>query len=173
MQKNDLIRRLRLISKFEQLQYTYYPISQEVKAIRQWIIECNMRNVFLEKIIHKTKSNLKSRSKGNQTMNNRMQHEKCFFQKNHTQNVVERQVPDSFLKNQNLACRWINYNFIQFVFMHAQAKYYKDILKLRCWPLAFTSNKTFLRKKIWSDTRLPVSLSAWFLKKKNFLVIFY
>ena len=62
-----------------------------------------MRNVFLEKIIHKTKSNLKSRSKGNQTMNNRMQHEKCFFQENHTQNVVERQVPDSFLKNQNLA----------------------------------------------------------------------
>ena len=36
-----------------------------------------------------------SRSKDNQTM------------KNHTQNVVEKQFPDSFLKNQNWAYDWI------------------------------------------------------------------
>ena len=32
---------------------TYYPISQEVKAIRQWnfgqLLEYNMRNIFVEK----------------------------------------------------------------------------------------------------------------------------
>ena len=43
MQKNGLIRKIRLISKFitsnlerNQSQYTYISISQEVKAIRQW-----------------------------------------------------------------------------------------------------------------------------------------
>ena len=31
-----------------------------------------------------------------------------FLWKNHTQNVVEKQVPDSFIKNQNWGCLWIN-----------------------------------------------------------------
>ena len=34
----------------KQLQYTYQPISQEIKAMNfGQIIECNMRNSFLEK----------------------------------------------------------------------------------------------------------------------------
>ena len=44
------------------------------------LIECKMRNIFLEK------SSLK----------------------NHTQNVVEKLVSDSFLKNKNWAYLWIN-----------------------------------------------------------------
>ena len=68
--ENDLIRKIRLTSKFmfhnlvnKQLQCTHWPLSQEVKAIRQlnldinWIlmklIEYNMRKFFFRKIIHK------------------------------------------------------------------------------------------------------------------------
>ena len=64
--KSGLIRKIRLISKFinllrsllitllnKQMLCTYYPISQEVKAIRQWnfgqLLEYNMRNIFVEK----------------------------------------------------------------------------------------------------------------------------
>ena len=58
--KNALIRKIRLISKFrrhnllsKQLQYTYCPISQEVKTIQTMkfgqLIEYNMRNIFIEK----------------------------------------------------------------------------------------------------------------------------
>ena len=40
----------------KQLQCTYFPIFQEVKAFRKWnfgpLIEHNMRNIFVENIIH-------------------------------------------------------------------------------------------------------------------------
>ena len=50
-----------------------------------------------------------SRSKDNQTMKfGLIKHEKYFFLKNNTQNVVEKQVPDPFIKNQNLANLCIN-----------------------------------------------------------------
>ena len=47
-----------------------------------------------------------SRSKGNQTMkfNQLIEHN----MRNHTQNVLEKLFPDPYLKNQNLACLWIN-----------------------------------------------------------------
>ena len=52
-----------------------------------------------------TLSNI-SRSKGNQTMkfNQLIEHN----MRNHTQNVLEKLFPDPYLKNQNLACLWIN-----------------------------------------------------------------
>ena len=72
-------RKIILISKFvshnlvnKQWQYTYCPISQEVKAIRQWNL-----------------------------VSYRIQCEKHFFLKNHTQIVAKNLFPDSFLKNQN------------------------------------------------------------------------
>ena len=60
MYKNGLIRKTRLILKFmtsqlvnKQLQYTYYPISQEVKTTRKMkfgqLIEYNMKNILVKK----------------------------------------------------------------------------------------------------------------------------
>ena len=52
-----------------------------------------------------------SRSKGNQTVKFGQLLEYVMiniFLKNHTQNVVEKQLPDPLLKNENLAYLWIN-----------------------------------------------------------------
>ena len=68
-----------------------------------------------------------------------------FFKKNHTQNVVEKPFPNPFLKNQNRAYLWITY--VQVVFIACQVQGYRSILKLSCWPLAFTSYKAFFKKK--------------------------
>ena len=46
-------------------------------------------------------------------------------------------------------------------------------LKLCLKPLAFTSYKAFLKNKKRPGTSLPVSFSAWFLKKNISLVIFH
>ena len=73
-----------------------------------------------------------SRSEGNQTIKLGQLIEysiRNIFLEYHTQNVVEKLVPDSFLKNQN-------------------------ILKLRYRPLAFTSYKAFLKNKKRSGTNL-------------------
>ena len=47
------------------------------------------------------------------------------------------------------------------------------LLRRSCRPLAFTSYKAFLRNKRRSGTSLPVSFSAWLLKKNVFDIIFY
>ena len=61
MKKNLLLRKIGLISKFmtsqpgkQTIAMCIWPISQELKATRQWsvnsqLIEHNMRNIFLEK----------------------------------------------------------------------------------------------------------------------------
>ena len=69
--KQDLIRKIRLTLKFmtshlinKQIQYTYYPISQKVKATRtrnlveyleynKRLIKYNKRSIFLEKFSRK------------------------------------------------------------------------------------------------------------------------
>ena len=38
-------------------------------------------------------------------------------------------------------------DFIQFVLVAGKIEGYRNILKLSCMPLAFTSNKAFLNKK--------------------------
>ena len=58
-------------------------------------------------------------------------------------------------------------------FIVSQVEGHRNILKLNCRPLAFTSSKAFLKNKKRSGTILLVSFSAWFLKKTIFLVIFY
>ena len=56
----------------------------------------------------------------------------------------------------------ILYSFLFYV----QFKDYQNILKLRCWPLAFTSYKALLLKKTnTSETSLRGLLSAWVLMK--------
>ena len=62
---------------------------------------------------------------------------------------------------------------MEFVFIVCQVEGYRNILKLGCRRLGFTSNKTFLENKKRSGTSLLVSLSGWFLKKNISLVTFY
>ena len=82
-----------------------------------------------------------------------------YFLKNHTQNVVEKLVPDPVLKN-------------QLVFIVCQVEHCRNILKLSCRPAAFTSLKGYLQNKKRSGTS-PPALSSAFLKKNISLVIFY
>ena len=57
--------------------------------------------------------------------------------------------------------------------LYVQVDEYQNILELRCWPLAFTSYKTFLKPRKKSKTSPPTSFSAWFLKENMFHVVFY
>ena len=54
--------------------------------------------------------------------------------------------PDLFLKNWNLEYLWIN------ISLYVQVEGYRNILKLRCTPIAFTSYKDFLENKNRSGT---------------------
>ena len=137
MYKNGLIRKIRLISKF----MTFQPGKQTI-----WIH-------ILPNI---------SKSKDNQTMKFRQLIEhiirNIFIEKSCTK-MVNKQFPDSFLKNQNWTYLWIN-SFIQFVFTVCQVEGYWNQLKLSCRPLAFTSFKAFLKNKKKFGTSLRVSFSA-------------
>ena len=65
--------------------------------------------------------------------------------KNHTQNVLKKLFPDPFLKNQNLACLWINSLKFYTVCFYCIRQVRAIKLKLICRPLAFTSHKAFIR----------------------------
>ena len=78
-----------------------------------------------------------------------------FLEKSYTKCGVEK--PDPFLKNQNRAYLWIN---IQFIFIACQVQGYRNILKLSCRPLAFTSFKAFLKNKKRSGTSVFDPFSA-------------
>ena len=90
------------------------------------------------------------------------------FLKNHTQNVVDKLFPDSFLKSQNWAYLWMNSLTFYTVCFYCMSSWGLSIyvLKLSCGPLTFTSNITFLKNKNRSGTSLPAPFSAWFLRKK-------
>ena len=62
---------------------------------------------------------------------------------------------------------------MQFVFIVSQIKGCRNILKLSCQPLAFTSYEAFLTSKKRFETSFPGLFFAWPLKKNNYLVIFY
>ena len=55
--------------------------------------------------------------------------------------------------------------------MYIQVEGYQNILKLRCWPLAFISYKAFLKKKKRSGTILPTSFLHDF-SSKMFLMLY-
>ena len=101
-----------------------------------------------------------SRIKGNQTKFAELI--KCNMI-NHTQNVVEKLILDSFIKNKIGYISGLTvWNVRMFLF---QVKINQNILKLSCWPRAFTFYKTFLKNKKKSGTSLPTCYPAWFLKK--------
>ena len=56
--------------------------------------------------------------------------------------------------------------------LYVQVKGSQKILKLRCRPLAFTSNNTSLKNKKRSGTNIPASFSARILKKDQILLSF-
>ena len=82
--------------------------------------------------------------------------------------------PDSFLRILNWAYFWTNsLKFLRVCFYVRQVEgHQKNILKLSCRALAFTSYKEFQKTKR-SGTSLPALFSARFLKKNIYLVIFY
>ena len=49
------------------------------------------------------------------------------------------------------------WNIVKFIFIDAQVEDYKNILKLRCWPLAFIFFKSFLKNEKRSGTKLAAS----------------
>ena len=82
------------------------------------------------------------------------------FVENSYKKVVERLVPDLFSKIHNLTYMWINCKeFYSLFSLNVHVQYYKNILKLNCWPLAFTSNKAILKNKR-PGTNSPASISA-------------
>ena len=62
-----------------------------------------------------------------------------FSLKNRAQNVVEKLVPDPFLKNKNWAYLWINsLKFYTVCFFVCQVEGYRNILKQSCRRFSFT-----------------------------------
>ena len=153
MQKNDLIRKIRLILRF----MTSQP-GQQTVAIHV------LTNI--------------SRRQGNQTMKFRYLIEYCmtniFSLKNYTQNVVEELFPDPFLKNRNLAYLWINslkFYIVCFYCMPSWglSKYIETKLQTNCFYLIWS----FFKKQKMPGTSFPGKFSVWFSRKNISLVVFY
>ena len=71
---------------------------------------------------------------------------KIFFLKNHTQDLVEKLVPEPFIKKSKFSI-FLDpvWDVIKVVFIYVQCEVYQNILKLSCWPLALTLNKASLK----------------------------
>ena len=75
------------------------------------------------------------------------------FLKNHTKNVVDKLVPECFLKSKLLISLDQQSKVLYRLFLlHVQVKGYRKILKLKCRPLAFILCKAFLKKQkeVWN-----------------------
>ena len=90
------------------------------------------------------------------------QRRNIFSLKNHTQNVVEKLVPIPFSKKSKLINLWIN--SLKFLcglfFLYIQVNGYRNILKPRCRPLAFTAYEVFKKNEKRSENSHPTSFSA-------------
>ena len=106
-----------------------------------------------------------SRSKQNQTMNlgqlieDNMQN--ILLEKSYTK-CAGKLVPDPFkkIKTEHIS----ELTVWNFVFIVYSSWCLPKILKLRCWPLAFTMYNTSFLKKKKPRTNLPISFSAWFFE---------
>ena len=79
-------------------------------------------------------------------------------------NVVEAlSSPKPFSKKINIEHipGWTVWNFSRSVFIVSPSQGLQKVLKLRFWPLAFTSHKAFLKNKTRSETGFPTPFSAW------------
>ena len=118
-----------------------------------------------------------SRIKGNQTMKFGQLIEynmrNISLEKSYTK-CDEKLFPDPFLQNQNRAYLWINilkFYTVCFIFMSSWrlSKYIETKLQTTSFYLI----QSFLKNKKRLEIVPPNSFSAWFLKKKISLVVFY
>ena len=140
--KNDLIRNIRLISKFmtsqpgqQAIEIHILPnisrskVNQTMKFGR--LTECNMRSNFLEKSCIK---------------------------------YGEETIPMSFSKKSKLSISLDHYFKVLcslFLICNVcQVEGYQNILKISCRPLILTSHKAFLKNKKRSRASFPASFSA-------------
>ena len=88
------------------------------------------------------------------------------FSKNHIQNVMEKLVPDPFLKHLNWACLWINsLRFYTICFYCLPSWGLLKHTEAKLQTTFFYLTLSFLKNKNRSGTSLPVSFSAWFWRK--------
>ena len=94
-----------------------------------------------------------------------------FLEKSYTK-CGEETIHSHFLIVQHWA--YLRINSLKFyTVLYSQAEDCRNILKISCRPLAFTSYKASLKNENRSGTSFPGSFSTWFLKKNISLVIFY
>ena len=89
-----------------------------------------------------------------------------FFEKLCTKSS-EESIPRLFskkIKTEHISSS-IVWNSVKFAFIVCPSQWLLNILKLMYWQLTFTICKAYLKNKKRSGTSLPVSFSAWFLKK--------
>ena len=118
-----------------------------------------------------------SRSKGNQTMkfDHLIEYDmKNIFLENLYWKCSGETSPKPFSKKSKMSISLDRQSQILYSWflLCVQAEYYQNMLKLRYWPLAFTSYKALFRTKR-SGTTLPASFSTWFFKKKFSYVTFH
>ena len=93
---------------------------------------------------------------------------------NHTQNMVEKLVPDPFfLKKKtkfSISADQQSRTLYSLFLLYVQVEGYGNILKLRCRQLAFTTCKAFLRKR--SGANLHTSVFACLTKNISH-ILFY
>ena len=162
--------------------FLIYSISFKNRAINPWVIfslqeldnTWNLTAILITRMKHQRRLLLKENTID-------CKHKSAEFSSfslpdpwNHTQNLVKKLFLDPFLKNQNWTYLWVNsQSKVLYSLFSLQSDGYRNILKVNCKTLAFTSCKAFLTNKKRFGTRLPASFSTWFLKKNIFLVIFY
>ena len=109
-----------------------------------------------------------SRSKGNQTITfcHLIDYNKRnIFLKNHK--VWRRNWSQTLFKNSILSISLYHLSEVykNCFYCMPQVEDYQNILKLRCWPLAFSSYKAFLKHEKKFGTSFSASFSAWILRK--------
>ena len=84
---------------------------------------------------------------------------------------MEKLVPYPFIKKQNWAYLWINSLICSLFLLFVPVEVYQSILKRKCWPLAFTLHKAFLKnKKRYELFSLPKFLHDFW--RKMFLMLY-
>ena len=103
-----------------------------------------------------------SRSKGNQTIKfgHRNIARKTFLLKNQTKNVVEKLATRPFSGKLKLSIPLDPWSKVLYTLTVSQVEGYRNIMKTRCRPFAFTSSSAILENKKSSGTSAPASFSA-------------
>ena len=118
-----------------------------------------------------------SQSKGSQTMkfHQLIEYNRNIFLQKLCRKCGVETIPRLFFKKSNLTISLDQQSKVSYslFFIAYQGKGYRNIVKLSCRSLAFTTYKAFLKNKKWSGTSLCASFSALFLNKNIYLVIFH